>query len=385
MTDRWFARSLAPPRGSFFLLGPRGTGKSSWLRRTFPDAEWVDLLDEALYQSLLADPGLFAARLRSVERGRPVVVDEVQRIPSLLNEVHRFIEDRRLRFALCGSSARKLRRGGTNLLAGRAVLRSMHPLLPQELGDAFRLEEVLRWGSLPVIVTAPNRREALEAYAQTYLREEIQAEALARNLAGFARFLPVAALFHAQVLNAAALARDAGVSRNTVLGYLDILEDTLLGFRLRAYEGRLRVRERRHPKLYWADPGLPRAFKRQLDPPTAEERGALFEGWIAEVLRAHRDYFGLFDDWSYWASGRGSEVEVDFLLSRGKKMVAVEVKASRRLAGRALSGLRAIAELPQVIRRIVVFLGEHRQRTADGIEVLPLGDFLGALETGRLF
>ena len=237
-----FSRVLSLPRGSFFLFGARGTGKSTWLREHMPKATFVDLLDEGLYQALLADPSLLGQRLRSLDAGAQVVIDEIQRLPSLLNEVHRFIESRKLVFALSGSSARKLRRAGTNLLAGRAVRRELHPLVPEELGAAFDLERVLEHGTIALVWDRGGDRDVLEAYVQTYLREEIQAEALVRNLAGFARFLPVAALFHGQVLNAAALARDAGVSRTTVLGYLDVLEDTLLGFRLHPYEGRLRVK-----------------------------------------------------------------------------------------------------------------------------------------------
>jgi len=381
----FYPRILAPPGGSFFLFGPRGTGKSSWLRATFPKAHTFDLLDEALYQSLLADIGRFAAELRAIPGRTVVVVDEVQRIPSLLNEVHRHIEDRRLRFVLCGSSARKLKTAGTNLLAGRAVRRSMHSLLPEELGDDFDLEDVLRWGSLPVVWAAPDRGEALAAYAQLYLKEEVQAEALVRNLPGFARFLPVAALFHGQIVNLAGIARDAGVARTTIAGYLGILEDTMLAFTLPAFEARLRVRERRHPKLYWADPGLPRAMKRQLGPVAAEERGHLFEGWIASVLRAYRDYRNLFDDWFYWAPGKGSSVEVDFLLVKGKDLVAIEVKSSRNVPEGGLRGLRAIAELPGVRRRLVVHFGDRRLATADGIEILPLAAFLREVERGTMF
>jgi predicted AAA+ superfamily ATPase len=169
-----------------------------------------------------------------VKPGQWIWVDEIQRLPNLLNEVHRFIEDRRQRFILTGSSARKLRRTGVNLLAGRALTQTMYPLLPAELGRDFDLDAVLRFGSLAIVWDADSKREVLEAYVQTYLKEEIQAEALARNVAGFSRFLPVAALFHGQALNASALARDAGVFRMTVSGYLDILEDTLLAFRLPA-------------------------------------------------------------------------------------------------------------------------------------------------------
>lgn len=380
-----YPRILAPPRGSFFLFGPRGVGKSTWLRGAFPAAHRVDLLDEALYQSYLADAGRFAGEIRGIAPGTVVVVDEVQRLPALLNEVHRHIEERRLRFVLCGSSARKLKTAGTNLLAGRAVRRYLHPFLPEELGKDFDLDKALRFGCLPVVWTAPDRADALAAYAQLYLREEVQAEALVRNLPGFARFLPVAALFHGQVVNVAGISRDAGAARTTVAAYLEILEDTLLAFRLPAYEAKLRVRERRHPKLYWADPGLPRAMKREFGPPGSEERGHLFEGWIAGLLRAYQDYRSLFEDWGYWAAGKGSNVEVDFVLRRGRDLVAIEVRSGQKVFDADLRGLRAIAELPEVRRRVVVFRGERKQKTADGIEMLPVAAFLSELQHSTLF
>jgi len=379
------SRVLVPPKVSFFLFGPRGTGKSTWLRQEYPDAYAINLLDEALYQSYLVDVGLFAAELRARPAGSLVILDEVQRLPALLNEVHRHMEERGLSFVLCGSSARKLKQSGTNLLAGRAVRRRMHPFLPEELGDAFRLEDVLRWGSLPVIWSAPDRRDALEAYVRMYLKEEIQAEALVRNLAGFARFLPVAALFHGQVLNVSSLARDAGVARTTVAGYLDVLEDTLLAFRLPALEARLRVRERRHPKLYWVDPGLPRALHRQFGPPGPQERGHLFEGWVAGLLRAYRDYRDLFDEWGYWAPAEAARTEVDFLLRRGSEYVAIEVKAGRTVSRDATRGLRAVADLPGLRRRLLVYGGERRLVTPGGVEVLPVGDLLALLERGDPF
>lgn len=385
MTLTHFPRILAAPKGTFFLFGPRGTGKSTWIRANFPRAHTVNLLDEARYQSYLADPSLFAGELRALRPRSLVVVDEVQRLPALLNEVHRHIEEHGLRFILCGSSARKLKREGTNLLAGRAVRRCMHPFVPEELGPAFDLDEVLRCGSIPVIWTAPDRRDALEAYVQMYLKEEIQAEALVRNLPGFARFLPVAALFHGQVLNAAGLARDAGVARTTVLGYLGILEDTLLAFRLPAYEAKLRVRERKHPKLYWVDPGLVRAVRKEFSRPTQEQRGPLLEGWVASLLRSYHDYRGLFDDWFYWAPGEASLTEVDFLVRRGKKLVAIEVKASPRFSEKAVRGLRAISELRGLVRRLVVYTGDRVLKTEDGIDILPVAAFVKLVETGDVF
>ncbi len=379
-----YPRILAAPAGSFFLFGPRGAGKSTWARSALPRAHRIDLLDEALFQSYLADAGRFAGELRALAPGSTVFVDEVQRLPALLNEVHRYIEERRLRFVLCGSSARELKTAGTNLLAGRAVRRHLHPFLPEELGQDFDLDAALQFGTLPVIWAASDRRDALAAYAQLYLKEEVQAEALVRNLPGFARFLPVAGLCHGQVINVAGISRDAEAARTTVAAYVEILEDTLLAFRLPAFEAKLRVRERRHPKLYWADPGLPRAMKREWGPPGAEERGHLFEGWVAGLLRAYRDYRGLFDDWGYWAPGKGSGVEVDFVLRRGRDLAAVEVRSGQKVFEADLRGLRAIADLPRVRRRILVFRGDRRQKTADGIDILPVAAFVAEVEQSTL-
>lgn len=380
-----YQRIATPSKQSFFLFGPRGVGKSTWARDELPDAHRFDLLDEALYQSLLAEPSLFADELRTLPRGSWVVVDEVQRIPALLNEVHRFIEERKLRFALLGSSARKLKTAGTNLLAGRAVRKQMFPFVPAELGDDFLMDTVLRYGSIPLVWTADDRKSVLDAYVQMYLKEEIRAEALVRNLPGFLRFLPIAALFHGQVVNVSSVARDSGTPRTTVGGYLDILEDTLLTFRLPAYEAKLRVRERKHPKLYWVDPGLVRAVKKQFGRVTAEERGALLEGFILTVLRAYADARELYDDVYYWSPTQASNVEVDFLLKRGRHFLAIEVKSQPRYSTSMLAGLRAIAQLPKLARRFLLYGGTRSLKTSDGIDVWPLQRFFEALDADEIW
>jgi len=380
-----YRRLTVPPKGSFFLFGIRGVGKSTWARAHFPDAYVIDLLDEARYQRLLADPGLLALELRALPPSQPVVLDEVQRAPSLLNEVHRAIESGRRRFVLLGSSARRLKTASTNLLAGRATVRTMVPLVPAELGSDFDLTRILRFGSIPVIWQADDPRAALDAYVQLYVREEVRAEALVRNLPGFLRFLPVAGLFHGQVINTSGLARDAATARKTVEGYLGILQDTLLATLVPAFEARLRVRERRHPKLYWVDPGLVRAAKQQLGPVAAEERGPLLEGWILTVLRAHNEGADLFEHMSYWAPVQARQTEVDFLLRRGRDYLALEVKAQSRFSPPQLSGLRAIADLPRVARRVLVYLGDRPLRTEDGIDVWPLERFLEAVADDALW
>lgn len=374
-----FQRILKAPKQSFFLLGPRGSGKSTWLRATFPHAHVIDLLSEETYQRLLATPGLFADELRAVPTDKWVIVDEVQRLPNLLNEVHRFVEEKHLRFVLCGSSARKLKRADVNLLAGRALHRSMHPFVPEELGARFDTEKALRYGLLPIVCDSTAKEETLGAYARLYLREEIQAEALVRNLPGFARFLPLAALFHGQTVNVTNIAREAGVARTTVAGYLDILEETLLCFRLPAYEAKLRVRERKLPKWYWCDSGIVRVMKRATGRLAPEERGALFEGMVAQLIRAYRDYRGICDDMYYWAPSAGSGTEVDFLLIRGGDFIAVEAKSGNTFTEAWCKGLRAVANLKGLRRRIIVYPRGPVLQTKDGIDVFPFQHFADQL------
>ncbi len=372
-------RIFVPPKKSFFLLGPRGVGKSTYLRVAFPDAHVINLLAEDTYQRLLANPGFLAAELRAVPGDRWVVLDEIQRLPALLNEVHRFIEEKRLRFVLCGSSARKLKRAGVNLLAGRALHRAMHPFVPEELGEQFALDDALQHGLLPIVWDSDDSAETLAAYTRMYLREEVQAEALIRNLPGFARFLPIAALFHGQTLNVTNIAREAHVARTTVTGYLDILQETLLCFQLPAYRPRLRVRERKLPKWYWCDPGIVRAMKRVAAPPAPEERGPLFEGLIAQLIRAYTDYRNLCDEWFYW--GTAARTEVDFLLERAGDFVAIEVKSGRAFSEVWCKGLRSLTDLKGLRRRIVVYPEGPELQTVDGIEILPFlrfSDLLGA-------
>lgn len=244
---------------------------------------------------------------------------------------------------------------------------------------------MLTHGSIPVVWQSLEPRQSLEAYVQLYVREEIRAEALVRNLPAFLRFLPVAALFHGQIINISGLARDAATSRTTIEGYIGILEDTLLAMRLPAFESRLRARERRHPKLYWVDPGLVRAAKRQLGPLSAEERGPLFEGLVLTMLRAHNLNGALYDDIGYWSPAQAGATEVDFVLRRGREYLALEVKHQARTGPELLTGLRAIADLPKLARRIAVYRGRQTLRTEDGIDVWPFERLVEAVAGGTLW
>ena len=377
-------RILELPKRSFFLFGIRGSGKSTWVRQVLPTAIYIDLLDEPRYLELLTDPGLFRLAVQSDSDRGWVVVDEVQRIPNLLNEIHRLISTSDLKFALLGSSARKLKTHSSNLLAGRASQRFMYPFTPEELGAEFDLEQVLQYGSIPVVWREEDRHDVLKSYVNLYLREEIRMEALVRNLPGFARFLPIVALFHAQSINFTSIGRDSHVPASTVKGFVEVLEDTLIASRLSGYEARLRVRERRNPKFYFVDPGLVRTLKGHFGPVGIEERGALFEGWIYTLLLTYRDTRNLFERIHYWAP-MNSRTEVDFLIHRGTECVAIEVKSSKIFNQRLLTGLNAIDGLDGLVRRVLVYGGDFDYRTDDGIDIWSVRRFLEALSNDQLW
>ena len=377
-------RILKPPKRSFFLFGIRGSGKSTWGKDALPNAYHLDLLDETLYLQLLSEPGSFRERILAECTSDWVIVDEVQRIPNLLNEVQSLMGSHKLKFALLTSSVRQLKTQSTNLLRGRASQRFMYPFAPQELGSEFDLEQTLQFGSIPVVCEAEDRANALRSYVNLYLREEIRMEALVRNLPGFARFLPIAALFHAQSLNVRAVARDAQVAESTVKGFIEVIEDTLIASRLRGYESRLRVKERKHPKLYFVDPGLVRTLKNQFGPLAVEERGALFEGWVYALLVNYQHTNQLFEQIHYWAP-HNTNLEVDFLLQRGSSLIALEVKSTRTYNTQLLKGLRAIHALPGLTRRILLYNGNTAFQTEDGIEIWPVNRFLQVLADDQLW
>lgn len=303
-------RRLQLPARSFLLLGPRGTGKTTWLRQRLPQARRYNLLLDRELLRLMREPGLFGREVAALPARSWIVVDEVQKLPSLLNEVHDLLASapRRWRFALTGSSARRLRRDDVNLLAGRVISRRMFPLTLAELGSEPPLDDLLRFGGLPLVRmerSSASRIDLLEAYVETYLAQEIRAEALVRRLDAFTRFLEVAALANAQVTNVAGLARDAAISRPTVQGYFDVLVDTLVGAWLPAWRPRAKVKETAHPKWYWFDCGVVRALARRLrEPLEAAERGVLLETLVFQELRAQMAYSGCGGELSYYRTPR---------------------------------------------------------------------------------
>ncbi len=366
-----FARMLQQPTGSCLLLGPRGTGKSTWVRQQFPDALVLDLLDYATYSELLARPDRLSHQLQAA--GKPVkviVIDEVQRLPELLNEVHRLIETTSTQFVLTGSSARKLRRSGVNLLAGRARSAAMHPITAYELGEQFDITRSISFGHLPTAQTAADAQRYLAGYVGTYVREEVMAEALVRNLDGFSRFLTAASFSQASVLSVTTVARDSGVNRKTVEGYFDLLDDLLIAFRLPVFQRRAKRDLTTHPKFYFFDAGVFRAVrpKGPLDP-HEEIDGAAIETLVAQDLRATNDALQLGYQLSFWRTRSGQEV--DFVLYGERGLLAIEVKRSSVFRDRDLAGLQAFGEDYPVAQRFL-FYGGDREYLVDGIRVLPL-------------
>lgn len=374
-----FPRTMQAPHGqSFFLFGPRGTGKSTWLKETLRKAARFDLLDLRLYTELLAHPDRLEAMVLAA-RADVVILDEVQRLPALLDEVHRLIEARGWRFVLTGSSARQLRRGGANLLAGRARTLAMHPLTARELGKSWRLERALRVGMLPSAWVVDDPADYLSSYAGTYLREEVQAEALARRLDVFSRFLVAATFSQASVLSVAPIARELGTARKTVESYFDLLEDLLLAFRLPVFSRRAKRALIVHPKFYLFDAGVFRAL-RPAGPLDAVEEidGAALETLVLQELRATNDNERLGFELSYWRTRDGKEV--DFVLYGKRGLVAIEVKRSGHFREPDLDALRLFrADYPAA--RAVLLYGGTRAYAFDGgaVRVLPLRDALPRL------
>jgi predicted AAA+ superfamily ATPase len=386
-------RLLRPPSRSFFLFGARGTGKSTWLKQCFPDALRLDLLHSPTLLRLLNTPSDLEALAGHLPAGGWVVLDEVQKVPSLLDEVHRLMEDRGWRFALCGSSARKLRREGVNLLAGRAITLSMEPFSAQELGKAFELRPCLDWGMLPFVCSdRANAAAILEAYVDTYLKEEIRAEGLVRSLAPFVRFLSVAGLLNGQTLNAQNVARDAAVPRATVDGYFSILTDTLLGHLLPAYRPRAKVREATHPKFYWLDPGVARAAAGLLhDPMDRAWRGFALETLVFHELRVYNQISKKGRSIAYHRTAAGAEI--DFVVETRKRttvnaphVVCIEVKLANVWDRRWEHAMRSLGESREVAvtKMVGVYTGAH-PLVYDGVEVLPVELFFERLHAGAIF
>jgi len=382
-----FKRSLSLPASgteTFFLWGPRQTGKTTLLRKTYGDARWVDLLKAEEVRRYVARPELLRQEIEAepLNPGRQIVIDEIQKVPTLLDEVHWLLENRGLHFALCGSSARKVKRGAANLLGGRAIRYELHGLTASELAGEFELDRMLNHGYLPRIYEASRPNRLLDAYIADYLKEEVAAEGLVRNLPTFSDFLDVAALSDCEIVNFSNIARECGVSSHTTKNHFQILEDTLLGRWLPAYRKRPKRRVIGAPKFYFVDVGIVNRLARRGElHPGSELYGKAFENWIFHELTAFSNYRGCDSALSYWRLASG--IEVDFVI--GEMAVAIEAKSSAKITRDHLKGLRSlVVDYADVARRIVVCREPKPRKTDDGIDILPAKTFVQRLWNGDI-
>lgn len=375
-----------PPKSSFFLFGPRQVGKSTFLQ-TLNAGLTIDLLNPEAQLTYNKNPNILLEQVNALEKNTTIIIDEVQKVPKLLDIIHSLIEKNpSLRFILCGSSARKLRHGSSNLLGGRAVYRSMHPLTIDELGDHFRLPLVLHYGSMPKIYSLllenkfDQARDLLRAYSVAYLNEEIKAEALVRNLGGFQNFLDIAAAQFAEQINFSSVSRECQVSLPTVREYYSILEDTLIGFFLFPHLKSLRKRMSHSPKFFFFDNGVTRSILGTLkDEVSSIQQGRLFEQWIIQEVMRLNEYYQL--DWklTFWRTSHGAEV--DLLISRGNTILyAIECKSTPHVSASDLTGLKSFrSEYPKVPCYIVC--PAEQRRIIDFVNVISPQDLFSTLKT----
>jgi len=369
-----YSRIISTPKNkSFFLFGPRGTGKTTWVKKSFVDAIYIDLLESRTFNELLADP-------QRLEDYVPdsfndwIIIDEIQKVPLLLNEVHRLIESKKYKFILTGSSARKLRRKGQNLMAGRALTCYMHPLSVTELGKDFNLKHSLKYGSLPSVYTEEDPQGYLDSYMRTYLQEEVQQEGLTRNLNAFARFLEAASFSQGSVLNMSEVSRECSVERKVVENYFNILEDLLISIRIPVFTKKAKRRMTRHPKFYFFDTGVYRTVRPMgpLDSPESAE-GIALESFFLQEIRAINEYHRLGYSIYYWRTSGG--LEVDFILYGKRGIKAFELKRRNKVSTSMLSGLKAfLSDYPDAEGFLIY--GGNKPLFIDGIKVVPITDAL---------
>jgi len=372
-------RFLTKESQSFFLFGPRGTGKSTFIRKAFPDALYLDMLLPDIFRSYNARPERLREVVHAQKEQKTIIVDEIQKAPQLLEVVHSLIEEKKgLQFVLTGSSARKLRRTGVNLLAGRALMKHMHPFMAAELGNRFDLGRALQTGLIPLVMDSPDPRSSLNAYVDLYLREEVQIEGLTRNIGNFSRFLEAISFSHASILNVSNVSRECEVERKSVEGYIGILEDLLLSFRIPVFSKRAKRATASHPKFYLFDAGLFSALRPSgpLDRPE-EAQGVALEGLVAQHLRAWIDYRMPDCRLYYWRTSAGSEV--DFILYGKNTFRAIEVKNSNTIHPSDLRSLKSFGQDYPEAELYLLYRGMERLKR-DDILIEPCSDFLHRLK-----
>ena len=360
---------------SIFLFGPRACGKSYWLAHNLKDVTYIDLLDTRVRMDLEADPSRLSTYLNKAAKTW-VIIDEIQKIPELLNIVHQLIEKEGRRFILTGSSARKIRRSGANLLAGRALSYRMYPLTAFELGVNFKIEKSLLYGNLPSLYDKQDLDydKYLYTYVNTYLKEEVMFEGLTRNLGAFSRFLETASFSQGSTLNMSEVAREAAIKVNTVISYFDLLEDMLIAYRIPVFTKRAKRRLVSHPKFYFFDAGVYQHLRpKSILDSHSEIAGAALETLILQDLIAINDYKDLKYKIYYWRTVSGSEV--DFILLGSKKLLAIEVKHSKRATEKDLKGLKAFKQDYPEADLLLVYLGQENLKIND-VQVIPATDFL---------
>ena len=375
MYERYLDLARLLEKKSFFLFGPRGTGKTTLIQRTLPDVTIIDLLEIKTYREYLKNPSII-----SQQKLKPIVViDEVQKLPEILDEVHRLIEAQRLTFLLTGSSARKLKRGGANLLAGRAWWAEMFPLTSAEIPD-FDLLTYLNRGGLPAVYPSEDYVEELRAYTALYLKEEIQDEALTRKVVQFSEFLDLMALSNGEEISYQSLAGDCGVSPNSIKNYIQVLEDTLVAFQLKAFTKTRKRKAISRSKMYLFDIGVTNSLANRGDIlENSELFGKAFEHFIMMEVRAFLSYYRKNIRMCYWRST--SRFEVDLILDN---RWGIEIKSAASIQDKHLKGIRALKEEGIIQSFAVVSCDRCERQTQDGISIFPWKLFLKKLWNGDI-
>ncbi len=394
MPKQPYKRHYTLPEESFFLFGPRGVGKSTWLRQSFHENQILSLLDQKLFLELAREPHNIQKLVNEKVQNDWICIDEIQKLPALLNEVHLLMETRKIKFALSGSSASKLKKEGTNLLAGRALTLHMEQFSTHELQARYPLESLLEFGGLPLVITRQNtKKQTLLAYVNTYLKEEIIQEGLIRKLEPFARFLKIAGIFNSQILNFENLSREAKIPRSTAENYFTILLDSWLGYLVPAYTPGLKVRETESPKFYFFDPGVARACAGLLyEDFNSISRGYAFETWLFHELRTYNEISEKNRGIYHYRTN--DDEEIDFVIQISTKtnqkpaeVVLIEVKCSDGYDSKWARAIRNFGDnfKVKVLKKFIIYVGNNKFKTEDGIEVLPFHDFVKLLFRGEIF